>query len=257
MSSENASTVGDQVTFTATVAPSSGTGEPGGSVTFTIDGKSQTPVALKISNGYDHATFSIATLSAGAHTVSAAYSGDSSFEASTSGAPFSQTVVTPPVGKTPPPVAPPIAPPTVTLVQRFGVHMQPTVLVLTFSSALDPARAENASNYIIVNPSGKRVAIAGAAYNPAAHTVTLHPSEKINLHHNYRLVVSGTGPSGIAGADLALLDGADNGDPGSNFLSTLNWKDVVLTPALAAKLHRASVAKPAGALAHRLASRKR
>ena len=47
------------------------------------------------------------------------------------------------------------ATPVVTSVSRFGYHMQPTSLVLTFSSALDPARAEDAHNYRIVLIGGR------------------------------------------------------------------------------------------------------
>lgn len=60
---------------------------PTGTVTFTIDGAAQTPVAL--SNG--QATFSTSTLSAGTHIVTAAYSGDGNFNGGTSAA-LSHTV---------------------------------------------------------------------------------------------------------------------------------------------------------------------
>src|SRR5262249_54108109 len=39
------------------------------------------------------------------------------------------------------------AAPAVTNLQRFGYHAQPTLFVLTFSSALDPARAQDTRNY--------------------------------------------------------------------------------------------------------------
>jgi hypothetical protein len=75
-SSANPSTFGSQVTFTASVTPSSATG----SITFVIDGVSQTPVTL--SSGA--ATFVTSTLSAGSHSIQATYSGDSNFGGSTS-----------------------------------------------------------------------------------------------------------------------------------------------------------------------------
>ena len=79
VSSQNPSTIGQQVTFTATVAPTSGTGTPTGTVTFTIDGTAQTPVPLQVVGGKDEAAFPTSTLTAGSHTVSAAYNGDSTF----------------------------------------------------------------------------------------------------------------------------------------------------------------------------------
>src|SRR5262249_12267847 len=69
----------------AAVAPASGT--PTGTVTFTVDGAVQAPVNL--ANG--QATFTALGLSVGMHTVTAAYSGSGSFNASTAPA-LTQTV---------------------------------------------------------------------------------------------------------------------------------------------------------------------
>ncbi len=71
---------GVTVTLTATVAHNSGTTAPTGTVTFTIDGTAETPVAL--TNGVATTTTSFST--GGAHTVLAAYSGDTNYYASTS-----------------------------------------------------------------------------------------------------------------------------------------------------------------------------
>jgi hypothetical protein len=71
---------GATVTLTATVKPSSGTTEPTGTVTFTIDGTAGAPVT--VATGVAVMTTSFAT--GGAHTVVAAYSGDTNFYISTS-----------------------------------------------------------------------------------------------------------------------------------------------------------------------------
>ncbi len=71
-SSANPSTLGQSVTFTAVVT-TTGSGTPGGHVTFTIDGKAQTAVALTVASGVDEATLSTAALSVGQHAVSAVY----------------------------------------------------------------------------------------------------------------------------------------------------------------------------------------
>jgi len=80
-SSANPSVSGQSVTFTATVrvvAP--GAGAPTGTVQFQIDGSNAgSPVSLG-SGGI--ATFSTATLKVGTHTITASYSGDSSFASS-------------------------------------------------------------------------------------------------------------------------------------------------------------------------------
>jgi hypothetical protein len=69
------------VTFTATVAASSGSTKPTGSVIFTIDGATAATVA--VSSGT--ATFSTSNLAAGAHAILASYGGSSTFAASISG----------------------------------------------------------------------------------------------------------------------------------------------------------------------------
>ena len=73
------------MTFTAAVSSDNGT--PTGTVTFTIGGASEPPIAL--SGGA--AELTTATLSVGDHTVSATYDGDASFNSSAA-APIVQTV---------------------------------------------------------------------------------------------------------------------------------------------------------------------
>jgi len=241
-SSLNPSTVGQPVTFAAVVSPSGTAGTPSGSVTFTIDGVSHAPVPLQLVSGRDQATLSIASLGAGGHTISAAYRGSSSFAASAVASPLVQTVkaVNHPAGDGP----------KVELVQRFGIHMQPTVLVVSFNEALDPASAVNLNNYKITDPAGRSVRIRSAVFNAATNTVTLWPMDRINLHHTYHLKLVGTGPGGIRNTQGELLDGADTGTADSDYLGTLTWRNVVLTPAEAKKYGHPSQAKPAGALNH-------
>ena len=76
-------------------------------------------------------------LAAGHHEVTATYSGDSDDLRSAGSLSFDV-------------VANKVPGPTVTLLERYGFHSQPTTLVLTFSQALDDARAENLNNYRIV-----------------------------------------------------------------------------------------------------------
>jgi hypothetical protein len=75
-------TAGQNVTFTAGVAPQSGTGVPSGSIIF-LDG--QTQLGTVTLNG-GAASVSSANLAAGTHTITAAYSGDSNYAVSTSSA---------------------------------------------------------------------------------------------------------------------------------------------------------------------------
>ena len=79
---------GQQVTFTATVSAPKG-GTPTGSVTFRIDGGSDTVVSL---NGGGQATLKTSTLSQGQHTISADYTSNSTVFANSSAPPLSVTV---------------------------------------------------------------------------------------------------------------------------------------------------------------------
>ena len=116
-----------------------------------------------------------------------------------------------------------VAPPSVTSLQRFGFHDQPTVFVLTFSSALDPTRAQDLGNYqlTLIAHGGRLhlpVHLTGAVYDAAANSVTLHPAKLLPLRFHYMLVVNGTSPTGVSGPSGVLLDGAGKGVPGSNYV---------------------------------------
>jgi hypothetical protein len=128
--------------------------------------------------------------------------------------------------------------PQVTLLQRFGVHMHPTVLVLTFNMGLDPTSATNLENYELAASGGKRIKFKSARYDPIAHTVTLRPTEHVNVHRSYRLVVKGGAPYGVRSVGHALLDGAGDGQAGTDFVTTLTWKNAVLSSKLMSGLDK-------------------
>lgn len=87
VSSANPSQLNQSVTLTATVAPANGlSGTPTGTVNF-FDNNGTTLLGsgtLATVNGHQQATFSTSTLAAGTHSITAFYSGDSNFNASTS-----------------------------------------------------------------------------------------------------------------------------------------------------------------------------
>jgi Bacterial Ig-like domain (group 3) len=77
------------VTFTAAVTPvAPGAGTPSGAVTFTVDGTAQ-PTA-NLAGG--KASLTTPGLTAGAHQITASYSGDSSFLGSATASPLAQNV---------------------------------------------------------------------------------------------------------------------------------------------------------------------
>ncbi len=80
-SSSNPSQPGQTITFTATVQ-ATGSGTPTGSVTF-FDGTTMLGTGtLAPINGQDQATFATSVLASGSHTITAGYSGDSTFAGS-------------------------------------------------------------------------------------------------------------------------------------------------------------------------------
>lgn len=97
-SSSPSANLNASVTFTATVAPTSGSGVPTGTVTF-FDGSTQLGAGT-LSAGV--ATYSTSSLTAGAHSITAQYGGDTDDAPSTSST-LTQTVIAPSfsIGATP------------------------------------------------------------------------------------------------------------------------------------------------------------
>jgi len=117
--------------------------------------------------------------------------------------------------------------PRIVSVHRFGIHTMPTTVVLTFDGPLSAA-SQNVKNYRITGPGGARVAIRSAVYDATTRTVTLHSSRPMSIHHPYRLVISGTGPDGLRDGSSRLLDGQGTGQPGSDYATTLSWRNLTL-----------------------------
>ncbi len=118
------------------------------------------------------------------------------------------------------------AAPTVVSLVRYGFHMQPTSLVLTFSTALDPASAQNVANYQIMSSEGTLIPVSSAVYNASAMTVTLSPSQLLNIHDVYQLTVNGMPPNGLTSSTGVALDGAGNGTSGTNYVTTISGQNL-------------------------------
>ena len=101
-------------------------------------------------------------------------------------------------------------------------------VVLTFSSALDPATAGNSSNYTVVQATkvgGRAKAIKPVrlhvAYKAAAHAVKLTFSGKPRFTAGGQLVLIGSGPTGIASSSGVPLDGNAGNQPGADAVYTI------------------------------------
>jgi len=214
---------GQMVTLTAIVRAQDLSTWLKDSVVFTIDGIASTTVSLQWVEGQDLATLTTSTFAAGTHTIAASFAGDATFATSVSNT-LKVTISEP---TTSPGGVPPDGPLVVSF-QRFGYHSQPTVLVLMFSENLDPMTANNAANYRIVpvGPRGKfgpAMDIKRITYNPAAWTVTVYPSHRLNIHKRFELIVDGASKHAVADQTLHALDGGKTGKPGSNFVGVVDW----------------------------------
>ncbi len=187
----------------------------------------QAPVATTVVDGNLEAALSTSTLAPGQHEIAASYSGNLDFNGNNS------NVVTLVVNSPPPSDGPQI-----TLLQRYGYHMMPTSLVLTFDQALEQATAENPHNYQITGPRGRAIRVTSAVYDPTTDTVTLRPSERINIHYKYELTVDGKKTGGLTDTQGLLLDGTDSGKPGSNYKAPVTWRNLVLSPPNATALKK-------------------
>lgn len=157
-----------------------------------------------------------ASLPPGTHTITVKYSGNGNYSASTSNA-VAQTVNgTEGDG------------PGVTSVSRFGFHAAPTTLLIGFNEPLDPTTAQNVNNYLIIGPGGGLIGVDAAVYNSATQSVTLHPHRRLDLHLRYILVVKGAGPGAITDTAGRPLDGAGTGQPGSNYVTTVDASNLVV-----------------------------
>ena len=82
-------------------------------------------------------------------------------------------------------------------IARFGVHMQPTSLVVTFNQPLTAADAQNVNNYQIIAAGRDRrfgtrddvvIPINAANFNATTNAVTLIPAMNLNIYQPYELV---------------------------------------------------------------------
>ncbi len=99
---------------------------------------------------------------------------------------------------------------------------------MTFDKLLAPATAQNLLNYKITDSQGHSIRIASVGYDPSALTVTISPSQRLDIHRSYHLTVIGKAATGLTDTSGNLLDGALTGHPGSNYKAKLTALDLVI-----------------------------
>jgi Bacterial Ig-like domain (group 3)/Putative Ig domain len=237
--STSATSVGEPITFTATITAPPGTGTPTGTVTFmdgnTVLGRApvnpvgpasltesspsgvaptNTPLGTGSLDEVGYATLTVPSLPAGAHSITAVYGGDATHAPSTTAVADVVIVAPTPTND---------HGPTVVGLARYGYHAQPTYLLVYFDGPLNESSAQRASNYKVAGPikdpgTHKPIIVTSAAYNPATNTVTLAFNRRFNLHYHYRLTIKGTAPSGITNPSSVPLNAAGATQPGSNYV---------------------------------------
>ena len=60
--------------------------------------------------------------------------------------------------------------------------------------------------------------------------MTLHPTQRVDIHYTYTLIVDGTAQEGLNNIQGQLLDGADTGLADSNYAGLLTWRNLLLDP---------------------------
>ena len=115
-------------------------------------------------------------------------------------------------------VDPDVTAPVVDGLTWSGSSRSITSLTLTFSAPLDPSYATDPADYRLFKISrGQSIPIASISYDAANFSVTIVPQSPIPSGQYAEIQVIGTGPGALRDIAGNILDGADNGVPGSNY----------------------------------------
>ena len=196
ISSGTTSTAGQSVTFTATLGPSPFTPAPSGTITFTVLNGSGAPVAgacpsTTVSATVLAASCTTSTLPVGSYTVSASYTGDTTY-ATASSTPASAALT---VSKATPTLTltPPTNPSNVGQSISFSANLGPTPFAIAPSGAI---------TFTVTN-TGTNTAVAGACSSTTvnAGTLTASCSTSTLAAGIYSISASYSGDTNYAGAD--------------------------------------------------------
>lgn len=78
----------------------------------------------------------------------------------------------------------------------YGIHQQPTRIVITLNGPVDSVGASNPANYTLIalgkdqslgSPTNHRPAIASIVYDQVAGTITINTVRHLNIHYHYLL----------------------------------------------------------------------
>jgi hypothetical protein len=121
-----------------------------------------------------------------------------------------------------------IASPEIISLLRYGFHAQPTRVVPTFDSSmnimsvvdeqLSACRPETCRR----KPGSRRSNDSAAVDDARSQSVTLIPTQRLNIHVPYQLIVNAQPPNGLTSARGVVLDGNGKGVPGVNYVARID-----------------------------------
>jgi hypothetical protein len=134
------------------------------------------------------------------------------------------------------------APQLVTLSQVKDIFSEKghlvTEILVTFSGPVNATEATDTAIYHLAEAgkggsftakSAKTINLVEAVHNAATDTVSLIPKKPFSLKRPVQLTIKGTAPGGLQDRFGRLIDGADNGKPGSNAFAVFVRKGVTIT----------------------------
>ena len=112
-----------------------------------------------------------------------------------------------------------LSPATPSGITRFGVHHQPTKLLVRYVGAVNPVQAENVNNYSITArgsagrfgvPGNLHYKVSSAIYDASTNAVLLTSARRLNLHDHFELTIE-LGPisPGGNGKETTMLFGGE------------------------------------------------
>jgi hypothetical protein len=119
--------------------------------------------------------------------------------------------------------------PQVLTMQRMGVHMRPTQIMVYFDQPLDPVRATDPMNYRIICPGSDGrlgthddvpIRLKSVAYDAESRVVTIIPRRRLKLHRVYGFGINGETESAVTGINGTPLAGQE-GVNGTNYISRI------------------------------------
>jgi hypothetical protein len=124
-------------------------------------------------------------------------------------------------------------PPEVLGAQFHFVHDQPRTLAVTFTQPMDASSVEDLVDYRLVSAGrnglfgprdGRAIRIRSLNYDATSRTVTILPADRLPSRGRFQLTIIGTPTSGLKGSSGLFLDGAGNGQAGTNYVIVINDK---------------------------------